>query len=75
MRNKLTFRLLAYFGAALFTFAIISGVLFQTLFTRHTVDAKRADMLKRATALAQTLSTSLAGGDTAGRSMGGQGMA
>lgn len=74
MRNKLTLRLLTYFGAALLTFALISGALFQALFTRHTVDAKRADMLQRATSLAQTLSDALSGGETTGRGMGGQGM-
>ncbi|MCE5343864.1 MAG: HAMP domain-containing protein [Eubacteriales bacterium] len=72
MRNKIALRLMLYFAVALIAFALVSGVLFQSLFTRYTVDAKKEEMLARATTLAQALSEVLAenGG---GRMNGAQG--
>ena len=56
MRNRIALKLFLYFAAALVAFAAISGVLFQTLFTRQTLETKKAEMLDRATSLAGTLS-------------------
>lgn len=72
MKNRIALRLLAYFAVALATFALVSGLLFSTLFTRQTVEAKKADMLRRATALAETLSGVL-DENGADRMAGGQG--
>lgn len=56
MRNRIALKLFLYFAAALVAFAAVSGVLFQTLFTRQTLETKKAEMLERATSLAGTLS-------------------
>ncbi|NCB05154.1 MAG: sensor histidine kinase [Clostridia bacterium] len=73
MKNRIALKLLLYFAAALAVYAGISGVLFQTLFTRHTMETKRAEMLTRATALAQTLSLTLADSGEGSRQSGAQG--
>ena len=73
MKNRIALKLLAYFAVALATFALLSGALFQSLFYRHTVDAKRAEMLTRATTLAQALSDVLGNSASTGRMMNGQG--
>ncbi len=70
MKNRIALKLLLYFAAALLLFACISGLLFQALFTRHTIDAKKEEMQRKATALAQTLSDVL-NGNTQGGMMGG----
>jgi hypothetical protein len=59
-----------YFAAALLMFAVLSSLLFQTLFTRHTIEAKKEELQSRATNLAQTLSDVLTG-KTQGLMMGG----
>ena len=56
MRNRIALKLFLYFAAALVAFAAVSGVLFQTLFTRQTLETKKTEMLERATSLADTLS-------------------
>ena len=73
MKNRIALKLLLYFAAALVVYAGISGILFQTLFTRHTMETKRAEMLTRATALAQTLSLTLTDSGEGGRQSGAQG--
>ncbi len=72
MRNKIALRLMLYFAVALAVFALVSGTLFQTLFTRYTVETKKEAMLARATSLAQTLSDVLAENGS-GRMSGAQG--
>ena len=74
MKNKIALKLLAYFTLALLAFALVSGILFQSLFTQHTVQVKRADMLARATALSQTLSNALGETGQSGKMANGQGM-
>jgi signal transduction histidine kinase len=70
MKNRIALRLLMYFAAALLMFAVLSSLLFQTLFTRHTIEAKKEELQSRATNLAQTLSDVLTG-KTQGLMMGG----
>ncbi len=72
MKNRIALKLLAYFGAALLAFALVSGLMFQTLFTRQTMETKKTEMLSRATELADTLSGLLAENGAGGR-MSGQG--
>ena len=56
MRNRIAQKLLLYFIIPLCIFAVMSGILFQTLFTRDiTADAEK-ELLSRAAALADTLS-------------------
>ena len=71
MRSKIALKLLAFFAAALLVFALVSGVLFRSLFTRSVVDAKRADMLKRATSWAELLSEGVSGPGQRGMGRGG----
>ena len=73
MKNRIALKLLLYFAAALLVFAVISGLLFQALFTRHTIEAKKEEMLSRASVLAQTLSEVLSGNTQGGMMGGGQG--
>ena len=77
MKNRIALKLLVYFGIGIAAFAIVSGLLFQTLFLRQIVDTKKAEMLQRATSLAQSLSDALdetgAGKMGSGQGMGGYG--
>ncbi|MDD3213278.1 MAG: ATP-binding protein [Eubacteriales bacterium] len=74
MRNRIALKLLAYFSAALLVFAAVSGVLFQTLFARQTMETKKAEMLEHATSLAATLGGVLSEeGGASGRMGGNQG--
>ena len=73
MKNRIALKLLAYFAAALLLFALVSGVLFRALFTRQTMETKKAEMLARATSLADTLSGLLAENGESGRMGGNQG--
>ena len=69
MRNRIAQKLLIYFIIPLCVFAVASGVLFQTLFTRDmTADTER-ELTERATALAETLSDAV-GNEGAAASMG-----
>lgn len=72
MRNRIAARLLAFFGLALLLFALVSSLLFRSLFTRAVTDSKRQEMLSRATSMAQTLGQSLQGRHGPG-GPGGQG--
>ena len=56
MKHRIALKLLAYFAVALAVFAGLSGTLFQTMFSRRMVEAKRAELLTRATSLAGMLS-------------------
>ena len=70
MKNRIALRLLAYFAIAIVTFALVSGLLFQTLFTQQIIETKKAEMLKRVTSLAETLSNAM---DETGNSNGKMG--
>lgn len=59
MKNKIALKLLAFFGAALVLFALVSSLLFSTLFTRAVLDNKKRDMLRSARSLAAMLEGSL----------------
>ncbi len=71
LKSRIALRLLGYFAAALCVMALISGILFQALFTRQTVETKKAEMLEHAGTLANTLSGVLEGnGAAAGQGTG-----
>ena len=74
MFNRIALKLFAYFAVALAAFALIGGLLFQAIFARQTVDTKKAEMLARSQALAQTLSSALGESGMGGRMSGGQAM-
>lgn len=74
MKNKIALKLFVYFSLALVAFALVSGMLFRTLFTRQVIETKKAEMLARATSLAQTLSNALTESSGGGKMSGGQGM-
>lgn len=73
MKNRIAIKLLLYFTAALLLFAVISGLLFQALFTRHTIEAKKEEMQNRASDLSKTLSDVLNGNAQGGMMGGGYG--
>lgn len=56
MKYKITARLISYFSAVLILFSIIVGIMFQTLFTRHTAKIHEQDLKVRATTIADSLS-------------------
>lgn len=56
MRNRIAQKLLLYFIVPLCVFALTSGVLFQTMFTRSMTEDAERELTVRAAALAQTLS-------------------
>ena len=73
MKNRIALKLFVYFTIAIAAFALVGGLFFQTLFMRQTVETKKADMLARATSIAQILTNALE--ETGNGSMGaGQGM-
>lgn len=76
MNHRIALRLTAYTGAALLLFALVGIGLFQALFTRQTVDAKKAELLARAQTVAQALTDALAEngmGGMNGKAGGGMG--
>lgn len=73
MTRKLWLRLLAFFAASLLFFALVSGLLFRSLFTRAVMDAKREEMLVRAASLSDMLSKALEGPFFGGGRAGGPG--
>lgn len=73
MKNRIALKLLTYFTAALFAFVLVSGILFSAMFTRQTVETKKAEMLSRATELAQALSVALGESGQNGRLSNGMG--
>ena len=56
MKYKITKRLIGYFSAVLLLFAVITGVLFQALFTIHTANLHKQELKERALSIAGTLS-------------------
>ncbi|HPS82402.1 MAG TPA: two-component sensor histidine kinase, partial [Candidatus Limiplasma sp.] len=77
MKNRIALKLFAYFSIAIVAFALVSGLLFQTLFTQQTIETKKAEMLARATSIAGALTKALnetgSGGMGSGQGMGGYG--
>lgn len=56
MKYKITKRLIGYFSAVLLFFAVITGILFQALFTIHTANLHKQELKERAFSIADTLS-------------------
>ncbi|MCK9217840.1 MAG: cell wall metabolism sensor histidine kinase WalK [Firmicutes bacterium] len=56
MKNKIVFKLIAYFTITLLLFSLIIGSVFITLFKKHTIDLHKIDMENRAAAIADTIS-------------------
>ncbi|MBR0598482.1 sensor histidine kinase [Sinanaerobacter chloroacetimidivorans] len=78
MRNKIAYRLIAYFSITLLLFSIIIGSVFMMLFKAHTVDLQKSELESRAIAMADTLSgligeTHFSPGSRTGMAGGGQG--
>ncbi len=74
MRNRIAQKLLLYIIIPLCVFALMSGVLFQTMFTRNMTQDAETELTARATALAETLSEAV-GSEAAGAVMSsGMGM-
>lgn len=71
MKNKIVFKLIAYFSAALLLFSLIIGSVFMTLFKNHTMELHKIDLGNRASAIADTLSD-LADGISFNPGMGGR---
>lgn len=57
MKSRIVWKLVACFAAVLLLFAIVSGIIFFTLFRQHTITINRDSMEKRATSIAQTLAS------------------
>jgi signal transduction histidine kinase len=71
MRNRIAQKLLLYFIIPLCIFALMSGILFQTLFTRAITQEKEKELVARAGELSETLSNATGGESTAaGNGMG-----
>ena len=73
MKNRIALKLLAFFAAALLLFALVSSLLFRTLFTNAVIENKKTDMLSRATTLSRMLTDTLEGFGQGGMGMGGPG--
>ncbi len=74
MRNRIAQKLLLYFVIPLCVFALMSGVLFQTLFARDMTEDAQRELIARATTLADKLTQAL-NGEVAGNSQSpGMGM-
>ena len=56
MKNKLVWKLSAYFSAALLAFACVVGGVFFVLFRSRAIEIYKADLKARASAIAETLS-------------------
>lgn len=61
MKNKIAFRLVSYFAVSFIVFAIIIGVLFSALFSRHNTEIHKAELERRAVSIADTVSEMLNG--------------
>ncbi len=72
MRNRIALKLLVFFAAALLLFALVSGVMFRSLFTGWIKESKREEMLNRAASLSRTLTQALEGARPGGMRSGGQ---
>ncbi len=74
MRNRIAQKLLLYFIIPLCIFAVMSGVLFQTFFTRAITEEKQSELLSRAAGLAETLSGAVSSETPAQNQSMGSGM-
>nr|HQH64313.1 two-component sensor histidine kinase [Clostridiales bacterium] len=73
MKHKIAVKLALYFSAVVLLFAVIIGVVFMSMFKSYTVELYKADLQKRAEAVAATLSldgTNTEGGKGKGRQGG-----
>ena len=74
MRNRIAQKLLLYFIIPLCVFALMSGVLFQTIFARNMTEDAETELTARATALAETLSEAASSEATGAVMSSGMGM-
>jgi len=73
MKNRIVYKLIAYFAAALLIFAIVISGIFFSLFRSHTIELHKEELRQRAVKIAETLSS--LGSNGAGMGMGmGRGM-
>ena len=56
MRNKIAFRLMLYFSAAVLLFSAVIGFVFVSLFRSYTINSTKAELEERAITIADTLS-------------------
>ena len=70
MRNRIAQKLLLYFIIPLCIFALMSGILFQTLFTREITEEKERELTARAGELSDTLSNASDSSASNGMGMG-----
>lgn len=73
MKNRIALKLLVFFAAALLLFAVVSSLMFRSLFTGWIKDSKKAEMLSRAASLSSMLTEALEGTRPGGMRAGGQG--
>lgn len=73
IKNKIVFKLILYFSAALLLFSVIISIVFMMLFQGQTVALHKADLEKRAVSMASTLSEYLTTGSGTRMMGGGQG--
>lgn len=57
MKNKIFLKLTLYFSVALLVFSLIISAVFMVLFRNYTINLHKADIEKRATTIAKTLSS------------------
>jgi len=57
MRNKIVYKLIAYFAAALLLFACVIGGIFFSLFRSHTIELRKEELRQRAVNISETLSS------------------
>ncbi|MHC1786482.1 MAG: sensor histidine kinase [Christensenellales bacterium] len=73
MKSRIALKLLAFFAASLLLFALVSGLMFRSLFTDSIKESKRSEMLSRAGALSETLGEALDQARSGGMRQGGMG--
>ena len=59
MKNKILYRLIAYFVTTFLVFSLVIGMMFSFLFARHNLIVHKAELEKRSVNVASTLSTML----------------
>lgn len=75
MKNKIVWKLTAYFAAVLLLFTFVLGIIFLSKFRQHTIAINRSSMEEKAISIAKTLSSFNASGTQVMRrgGMGGYG--
>lgn len=71
MRNKIVYKLIAYFAAALLIFACVIGGIFFSLFRSHTIELHKEELRQRAINISETLSSLGDSGTGMGMGRGG----